>query len=166
MTCACDNPAWRPVVLTPACPLCGAPWAQQDLYRKRPCVIAAVRTTEEMDIVTLEGTMHARKGDWIITGVRGERYPCAPDIFKVSYERVQRPLQPGVTPISQMPLISRQESDQLNRTILELNKDIAALKQDALDAEMEVQGLQRTIVALKQALVKQRVKGFKPIART
>lgn len=37
-------------------------------------------------ILTLEGTMHASPGDWIIRGVRGEHYPCKPDIFAATYE--------------------------------------------------------------------------------
>lgn len=40
----------------------------------------------EMDIHTLEGTMHADKGDWIIQGVAGEFYPCKPEIFEQTYE--------------------------------------------------------------------------------
>jgi hypothetical protein len=39
-------------------------------------------------IPTLEGAMYLSPGDWIITGVAGERYPCKPDIFKATYERV------------------------------------------------------------------------------
>ena len=41
-----------------------------------------------MRIVTLEGTMVASKGDWVIRGVQGEFYPCKPDIFEATYERV------------------------------------------------------------------------------
>lgn len=37
-------------------------------------------------IRTLEGRMHISKGDYIITGVNGERYPCKPDIFEKTYE--------------------------------------------------------------------------------
>jgi hypothetical protein len=39
-------------------------------------------------IGTLEGTMHAAEGDWIIRGVQGEFYPCKPDIFAATYEAV------------------------------------------------------------------------------
>lgn len=39
-------------------------------------------------IETLEGRMHVMAGDWIITGVKGEKYPCKPDIFKATYEAV------------------------------------------------------------------------------
>lgn len=37
-------------------------------------------------IETLEGVMWARVGDWIIRGVKGEYYPCKPDIFAATYE--------------------------------------------------------------------------------
>ena len=40
----------------------------------------------ELYIPTLEGTMTARAGDWIIRGVKGEFYPCKPDIFAATYE--------------------------------------------------------------------------------
>ena len=39
-------------------------------------------------IFTLEGTMSASIGDWIIRGVQGEHYPCKPDIFSKTYEQV------------------------------------------------------------------------------
>ena len=37
-------------------------------------------------IATLEGVMHAHRGDWIIHGVAGEFYPCKDDIFRATYE--------------------------------------------------------------------------------
>jgi hypothetical protein len=40
-------------------------------------------------IDTLEGEMRADKGDWIIKGVQGELYPCKPDIFAATYEKVE-----------------------------------------------------------------------------
>ena len=40
-------------------------------------------------IETLEGGHVVCPGDWIITGVKGERYPCKPDIFEVTYELVE-----------------------------------------------------------------------------
>ena len=57
-------------------------------FRKKPVVIEAYQTDKELDIETLEGTMHANVGDWIITGVHGEQYPCKPDIFEKTYEPV------------------------------------------------------------------------------
>ena len=41
---------------------------------------------EGLLIPTLEGTMRADPGDWIIKGVKGEFYPCKPDIFEATYE--------------------------------------------------------------------------------
>ena len=43
-----------------------------------------------MQIATLEGTMTATLGDWIIKGVQGEFYPCKPDIFEATYEAAGR----------------------------------------------------------------------------
>lgn len=80
-------------------------------YRKKPVVIEAVKWTGEnwdeielfspygisynypasrrsLSIKTLEGEMTAECGDWIIKGVKGEFYPCKPDIFEATYERV------------------------------------------------------------------------------
>jgi hypothetical protein len=39
-------------------------------------------------IDTLEGSHEVTEGDWIIIGVKGERYPCKPDIFEMTYEAV------------------------------------------------------------------------------
>ena len=75
-------------------------------YRKKPVVIEAFKwTVDEVPvwwkelkgvtmnidtmtayIPTLEGTMSAQKGDFIIQGVNGEVYPCKPDIFEKTYE--------------------------------------------------------------------------------
>ena len=41
-------------------------------------------------IETLEGVMKVENGDWIITGVKGEKYPCKPDIFEQTYEKVSQ----------------------------------------------------------------------------
>lgn len=54
--------------------------------RKRPVVVQAVRLTEHTEVKTLEGTMHGNPGDWLITGVKGERYPCCAAIFEETYE--------------------------------------------------------------------------------
>lgn len=51
-------------------------------YVKKPVIVQATV------IHTLEGDMIAEKGDYIITGVQGEKYPCKPDIFAKTYERV------------------------------------------------------------------------------
>lgn len=78
-------------------------------FRKKPVMIEAVQFTGKNDaeclafcptafdppalapticIPTLEGTMTAGAGDWIIKGIKGEFYPCKPDIFEATYEAV------------------------------------------------------------------------------
>ena len=42
-----------------------------------------------INIKTLEGVMTASEGDYIIKGVNGEFYPCKPDIFEKTYEKVE-----------------------------------------------------------------------------
>ena len=56
----------------------GMRWEQYvDLVRK-----------DSLKTFTLEGTMDASVGDWIIRGVNGEYYPCKPDIFAKTYDEV------------------------------------------------------------------------------
>jgi hypothetical protein len=87
-------------------------------FRKKPIVIEAVQIGDEMmrsapdwlleavnnnviilfglgcstpvaHIETLEGSMLGNTGDWIIRGVKGEFYPCKPDIFDATYEMLE-----------------------------------------------------------------------------
>ena len=85
-------------------------------YRKKPVIIDAVQfdgiqesrkraiinlhmphgsykymADRTFPIITLEGTMIANPGDWIIKGVKGEFYPCKPDVFDMTYEVVEVP---------------------------------------------------------------------------
>ena len=66
-------------------------------YRKKPVVIEAAQWFKHGDhpavkdmgapvVLTLEGPLHVTPGDWIITGVKGEHYPCKPDVFAATYE--------------------------------------------------------------------------------
>lgn len=50
------------------------------------CVASFV---SKLIINTLEGKMTADVDDWIIKGVKGEFYPCKPDIFEMTYEKVE-----------------------------------------------------------------------------
>ena len=82
------------------------------IYRKKPVEVEAVQwdgtngeaikewgagfrkieyalTPPVLRIYTLEGTMEASLGDWVIKGIQGELYPCKPDIFKATYELVE-----------------------------------------------------------------------------
>ncbi|MFD8516596.1 hypothetical protein ACFV27_37330 [Streptomyces antimycoticus] len=53
------------------------------------CAATGGDTPHCIEIHTLEGTMRADLGDWIIRGVKGEFYPCKPDIFAATYEPVE-----------------------------------------------------------------------------
>lgn len=69
-------------------------------YRKKPVVIEAYQfrvankafqpnvhlRDGEYWTDTLEGPLRVSDGDWIITGIKGEHYPCKPDIFEATYE--------------------------------------------------------------------------------
>ena len=58
-------------------------------FRKKPVVVEEYQTDKKEVIHTLEGDMIASPGDWIITGINGEKYPCKPDIFEETYEKVE-----------------------------------------------------------------------------
>ena len=72
-------------------------------FRKKPVVIEATQWFKHGDhpavkpanrgkdaiIQTLEGPHFVIPGDWIITGVKGEHYPCKPDIFEATYEKAE-----------------------------------------------------------------------------
>ena len=58
-------------------------------YRKRPVVVEAYRTETVVVAHTLEGDLTAQPGDYIITGVAGEQYPCKAEIFEATYEEVE-----------------------------------------------------------------------------
>lgn len=60
-----------------------ADWALQE---NGATGITFPKGTNNIEIFTLEGTMTASPGDFIIKGVKGEFYPCKPDIFELTYE--------------------------------------------------------------------------------
>lgn len=51
----------------------------------------------DLKIHTLEGDMQVNNGDFVIKGVKGEYYPCKPDIFKQTYEKVDSPPEEPTT---------------------------------------------------------------------
>ena len=58
--------------------------------RKKPVVVEFEFAKEDGEIKTLEGVLHYKKGDAIITGIKGEKYPCRRDIFDETYEIIER----------------------------------------------------------------------------
>ena len=57
--------------------------------RNRVCEKCGQHIVEHGSIPTLEGRHTMCPGDWIITGVAGEKYPCKPDIFERTYEKLE-----------------------------------------------------------------------------
>lgn len=53
---------------------------------KGPQLGGIMRMGKEVHVFTLEGVMIASPGDWIIKGLKGELYPCKPDVFAMKYE--------------------------------------------------------------------------------
>lgn len=66
---------------------------QPKTYRSKPAIKRAVRVPDHCfmgwSIPTLEGTMIAGAGDYVIEGINGEYYPCKADIFHKSYEAIE-----------------------------------------------------------------------------
>ena len=58
-------------------------------YNVRHATKPPMRAITGIVIETLEGDMEASYGDFIIKGVNGEFYPCKPDIFEKTYEKVE-----------------------------------------------------------------------------
>ena len=54
-----------------------------------PGIDGVVWQNGRLEIRTLEGVFVVTPGDWIITGIKGERYPCKNDIFQATYELVE-----------------------------------------------------------------------------
>ena len=56
---------------------------------KKPIPVEVFQTEKHMDINTLEGTMHANPGDYIVTGPDGEKWPVKKDIFEKNYKIIE-----------------------------------------------------------------------------
>ena len=61
-------------------------WCGGNILKEYPFSVSENRS---ILIETLEGTMKAQLGDYIIKGVQGEFYPCKPEIFEATYEPVE-----------------------------------------------------------------------------
>lgn len=66
----------------------GLPDWLRDAYESGEPGHGIVFASDHVLISTLEGTMRADRDDWIIRGVKGEIYPCKPDIFAATYDAV------------------------------------------------------------------------------
>jgi len=57
--------------------------------KERECAVCHKKMREHGSVDTLEGEHVVCPGDWIITGVKGEHYPCKPDVFEQTYDAVK-----------------------------------------------------------------------------
>jgi len=57
-------------------------------YRKRPVVIRAKKMEKSFTVRTMEGKLRGKAGDYLVIGVKGEKYPVDREIFEETYEEV------------------------------------------------------------------------------
>jgi len=77
-------------------------------YRKKPIVVEAIRLTRRVVVHTLEGDMVGEAGDWLITGINGEQYPCKDEIFQKTYE----PVLPSELAVQRIDAVQSKQSKQ------------------------------------------------------
>lgn len=58
-------------------------------WRKRPVEVTAQRMAKAFSVDTLAGVLQGKAGDWLITGIQGEQFPCDDKIFRKSYEAAE-----------------------------------------------------------------------------
>ena len=101
---------------------------------------AVVGTLNEITIKTLEGPLHVSEGDFIIKGVKGEFYPCKPDIFEKTYDVVENAERPqtfgekavGITfnpsgsdEVYEAKMLAAKQIDLLEKVHIKLTNDSA-----------------------------------------
>ena len=118
-------------------------------YRKKPVVVEAMQfTLRSLDaceefvggdmgkdrdgdtvIATLEGAMKVSLGDWIICGVRGEFYPCKPDIFAATYAAVDAALPAAAPPLDDRAIrdLHTVLHDECQRIVANTPRAVAAI---------------------------------------
>jgi hypothetical protein len=70
--------------------------------RKKPIEIEAVQLTAKQDIQTPNGPVTVEAGDWVITGFKGEQYPCKNDVFTATYEPINESQVQPMSPEDRM----------------------------------------------------------------
>jgi hypothetical protein len=57
--------------------------------RKKPVTVHFIQMDEDFIVTTLEGVLKGHRGDYLILGVKGERYPIRKDIFEETYDIIE-----------------------------------------------------------------------------
>lgn len=134
-------------------------------FRKKPVVIEAIQWTGEnivdvaefmhscsgfninkftktVIIETLEGTMSASKDDYIIKGVKGEFYPCKPDIFEQTYETISGDefiTEVNITELLKVAEASEKQYDQVVKQNRDLQTQLNAYKKELSDIKTQIE---------------------------
>lgn len=134
-------------------------------FRKKPVVIEAIQWTGEnivdvaefmhscsgfhinkftktVIIETLEGTMSASKDDYIIKGVKGEFYPCKPDIFEQTYETVSGDefiTEVNIAELLKVAEASEKQYDQVVKQNRDLQTQLNAYKKELSDIKTQIE---------------------------
>ena len=108
--------------------------------KKLDTIYTELKEPLELKIPTLEGDMKASKGDYIIKGIKGEFYPCKPDIFKKSYDIVENAERPqtfgekavgitfnpsGTDEVYEAKMLAAKQIDLLEKVHIKLTNDSA-----------------------------------------
>lgn len=109
------------------------------LVSKLPTVWSSVEDTQ-LIIPTLEGDMKVSKGDYVIKGIKGEFYPCKPDVFEKTYDVVEDGVRPqtfgekavGITfnpsgsdEVYEAKMLAAKQIDLLEKVHIKLTNDSA-----------------------------------------
>ena len=155
-------------------------------YKKKPIVIESIQLTDSnletisnwleshnisttiwsqdgldsgIVIPTLEGDMRASIGDWIIKGVKGEFYPCKPDIFEKTYEVVgdfdgDWTESPAPDHEDEIKLLEEQ-NEKLWMIRRYLEDELVIKKDDVQKIKIENEALKEQMISLKDITEKQ-----------
>lgn len=137
-------------------------------FRKKPVVIEAVQWTggdvqpiveftgqpvsfsgDTPRIQTSEGAMGVSPGDWVIRGVKGELYPCKPDIFALTYDPSGD--EPYETPEAKLVDLGNL-LDEANGILIESGSELTKLGQEAEMLASTVEDLQARYHAVSEKI--------------
>lgn len=105
---------------------------------------------------TLEGDMTVAIGDWIIRGVKGEIYPCKPDIFSATYHPVEASDKIDLTDAVREAIVASREYDPDFSTL----EQIQMLRESFRESQLAVRRLSEQLTATNSRLAK--VREFQP----
>jgi hypothetical protein len=94
-------------------------------YAGKTLSVTDFKSAEGMGVHTLEGQLWASVGDWLIKGVKGEFYPCKPDIFEMTYEKLE---QEAIAEMTETILPSDRDPVKMNEVMKDQVKGVEWIK--------------------------------------